>query len=128
MAAHGSLQTLQHNLPDRVREHFSRRGREAKAIRGGRRLTSDLAQDAGLARYGRPDKAAWRAEAQGHGWSPEVVPPNPMVARAKEIWRAMERVPHEGLAESLQRQREIHALTTSAPGSDLDSTHESLGR
>jgi conjugative relaxase-like TrwC/TraI family protein len=115
------------DIPDRVREHFSRRGREAKTIGGGRRLTGDLARDAELARDGRPDKAAWRSEAHGLGWTPASALPHPMVARAKEVWRAMEGLAPGTLAERFKLAREVpmHGLEQ---GLALDSTHDSPDR
>ena len=99
------------DIPDRIREHFSRRGREVREIGSRRRFTGDAARDAALAMDGRPDKAAWSAEARGIGWTPSPVIPHPLVARAKEVWRDIQGLTPGALADMFQRQREVKALS-----------------
>lgn len=53
------------------------------------------------------DPAAWRKEAVSLGWTPSPVLPHPLVARAKEVWQAMEKLEPEALAERFRVAREM---------------------
>ncbi len=105
------------DIPDRVREHFSRRGREVRQDGPGRRLTGDLKRDAELAKDGRPDPAAWRREATQLGWMPRPVIPHEIVRGAKDVLRAMEGLAPGALAERFRVAREM-PREIEGPGQD----------
>ena len=101
--------TVLQDIPDRVREHFSRRGREVRQDGAGRRLTGDPRRDAELAKDGKPDLTAWHREATTIGWEPRSVIPHPMVRRAKAVLREMENLPTASLFEAMQKARGVHS-------------------
>jgi hypothetical protein len=95
------------DIPDAVREHFSRRSHEVQAHGSRRRLTGNAQLDAALAKDGRPDAAAWKREATALGWTSASTLPHPIVARAKQVWRVFEEMAPEALAERFRLGREM---------------------